>query len=213
MPKALILYGGWEGHDPVGFNTWFTQRLEQHGFEVKSQSHTVPLSEEDVQVDLIVPHVTMDRISGESSKRIREAVLNGTGLAGIHGGMGDSFREDTEFQFMTGGQFVSHPGNIRPYSVQIRDHDHTISQGLADFEVVTEQYFMHVDPGNHVLATTTFDGEHAPWLEGIVMPVAWTRMHGKGRVFYQSIGHALSDMQVPEVEALTVRGLLWAAGR
>ncbi|GGJ38572.1 ThuA domain-containing protein [Deinococcus roseus] len=211
MPKALIVYGGWEGHAPAQFNTWFRQRLERNGFEVQSLDRIEDITPESVQVDLIVPHWTMGKLTPQASQLIREAVLNGTGLAGIHGGMGDAFREDTEFQFMTGGQFVCHPGNIRPYSVQIKDHDHPISQGLQDFQVQTEQYYMHVDPANHVLATTTFDDQHAPWIAGTVMPIAWTRQHGKGRVFYHSLGHALSDMQVPEVEALTLRGFLWAA--
>lgn len=212
MPKALIIHGGWDGHNPTGFNTYFRDRLEKNGFEVQSLDSLEDITPESVQVDLIVPHWTMGKIPGEKSKLIRETVLNGTGLAGIHGGAGDAFREDTEFQFMVGGQFVSHPGNIRPYSIQFKDSEHPITQGLTDFDVVTEQYYMHVDPINHVLATTTFDGQYAPWIEGAVVPVAWTRMHGKGRVFYHSLGHALTDMETPQVDTMTVRGLLWAAG-
>ena len=57
-------------------------------------------------------------------------------------------------------------------------------QGITDFDYPSEQYYMHVDPANEVLATTTFSGEHAPWIEGVVMPVVWKRRYGEGRVFY-----------------------------
>ena len=104
----------------------------------------------------------------------------GVGLAGYHGGMCDAFREAVDYQFMCGGQWVAHPGNIIDYSVDITRPDDPIMQGLADFAYRSEQYYMHVDPSNEVLATTTFSGEHAPWIEGVVMPVVWKRQHGAG---------------------------------
>jgi type 1 glutamine amidotransferase len=139
-------------------------------------------------------------------------VSGGVGLAGWHGGLGDAFRKAANFQFIVGGQFVSHPGNIKPYQVDIGSRDHPITKGLSSFPVETEQYYMHVDPANEVLATTTFSGEHAPWTKGTVMPVVWTKRFGEGRVAYNALGHQPSELDVPEILELSVRCVLWAAG-
>ena len=134
------------------------------------------------------------------------------GLAGWHGGMCDSFRVDTEYQFMTGGQWVVHPGGIVNYTVTDIDKKDPITKGLKDFRMKSEQYYMHTDPGNEVLATTTFtDRESAPWVNGTVMPVVWKRMWGEGRVFYSSLGHVASDFDVEEAKEIQRRGLLWAS--
>ncbi|HMO59962.1 MAG TPA: ThuA domain-containing protein, partial [Roseiflexaceae bacterium] len=127
------------------------------------------------------------------------------------GGMADAFRNNTEYQFMVGGQWVAHPGNIIDYTVNITNHEHPITAGLADFRMHSEQYYMHVDPSNTTLATTTFSAEYCPWIEGTVMPVAWTRMWGTGRVAYASVGHVASDFDVPEARTIVQRGMLWAS--
>jgi len=110
-----------------------------------------------------------------------------------------------------GGQWVAHPGNIIPYHVTITNHDHPITSGLSDFDMRSEQYYLHVDPNNNVLATTTFSAEYCDWIEGTVMPVVWTRMWGKGRVSYTSLGHVAKDFDVPEAREIVRRGLLWAS--
>jgi type 1 glutamine amidotransferase len=140
-------------------------------------------------------------------------VRGGAGLAGVHGGMGDSFRNETEYQFMCGGQWVSHPGGVIPYTVHISDPEDPVMAGLDDFEIESEQYYMHVDPSNHVLATTTFSGKHGgvDWIAGCVMPVAWKRRYGKGRVFYSSLGHVAKDFNVPEALTVITRGMEWAS--
>jgi type 1 glutamine amidotransferase len=142
---------------------------------------------------------------------LQAAVRGGVGLAGWHGGMADAFRDNTDYQFMVGGQWVAHPGNIIDYRVDIGNHTHPITAGLAGFAMHSEQYYMHVDPNNQVLATTTFDGTHAAWTAGTVMPVAWTRQWGAGRVAYCSLGHVLKDFDVPEAREIVKRGLLWAS--
>ena len=135
----------------------------------------------------------------------------GVGIAGWHGGLGDSFRNNVEYQFMVGGQWVAHPGNIIDYEVNILDHSDPITHGLSDFKMRSEQYYMHVDPAVKVLATTTFTGEHAPWVKGVVMPVAWKKMYGRGRVFYCSLGHVAADFKVIEAREMVKRGMLWAS--
>ena len=139
----------------------------------------------------------------------------GVGLAGWHGGMCDAFRTHTEYQFMTGGQWVAHPGGVVPYRVDGIDQICPLTAGLKPFNMVSEQYYMHTDPSNRVLAWTTFSGEHGncPWVEGCRMPVAWLRRWGQGRVFYTSLGHINRDFDVPEAFEIVKRGIQWAAGQ
>ena len=125
--------------------------------------------------------------------------------------MGDSFRQNTEYQWMVGGQWVAHPDGICDYTVNVVEHADPVMQGIPDFAMHSEQYYMHVDPSNQVLATTTFYHASAPWAWGCVMPVVWKRIYGQGRVFYSSLGHVARDFDVPEVKEIQVRGLLWAA--
>jgi type 1 glutamine amidotransferase len=163
-------------------------------------------------LDLIVPTWTMDTISDEQLRGLLDAIAGGVGVAGWHGCMGDSFRDAVEYQFMVGGQWVAHPGNIINYNVQVRRDDHPITQGLADFQMHSEQYYMHVDPSNEVLATTTFSGEYVPWIDGVEIPVTWTRRWGQGRVAYCSLGHTVADFEVFEAREMVRRCLLWASG-
>ena len=124
--------------------------------------------------------------------------------------MGDSFRAAVDYQFMVGGQWVAHPGNIIDYEVNITRPDDPVMAGITDFPYRSEQYYMHVDPSNEVLAETTFSGEHAYWIEGTRMPVVWKRMYGKGRIFYSALGHVAAEFDVPEMKTILQRGLVWA---
>jgi type 1 glutamine amidotransferase len=161
--------------------------------------------------DLVVQAWSMGEISAEQEKGLLEAIKGGVGLAGWHGGLADSFRDNPNYQFMVGGQFVAHPGGIVDYEVNIADREDPITAGLEDFRMRSEQYYLHVDPHIEVLATTTFSGDHAPWIEGAVVPVAWKKRWGDGRVFYCSLGHVATDFDVPEVRELVGRGMLWAS--
>ena len=216
MKKALVVWGGWDGHEPRQVGERCVGLLRAEGFEV-TVSDTLEsfLTTDLTALDLIVPVWTMGSITPDQCRAVVEAVgIHGVGLAGNHGGMCDSFREDTQWQFMTGGQWVAHPGNdgVR-YSVHVRPSSSPITEGIDDFEVVSEQYYMHVDPANCVLATTRFptvEDFHSP--NGAVdMPVAWTRRWGKGRVFYSSLGHHNDVFDVKEALELQRRGMIWAA--
>jgi type 1 glutamine amidotransferase len=212
--KALINWGGWNGHEPDKCAAIFAPLLEAKGFEVRVVSDLNVYCEKDYMesLSLIVPIWTMSQITKEQEKGLLDAVAGGVGLAGWHGGMGDSFRNNTQYQFMVGGQWVAHPDNIIDYTVNITNHDDPITKGIPDFQMHSEQYYMHVDPSNEVLATTTFrDRVSAPWVNGTVMPVVWKRRWNKGRVFYSSLGHVASDFNVPEAKEIQLRGMLWAA--
>jgi type 1 glutamine amidotransferase len=209
---ALIFYGGWEGHEPEKTSQRFEDILATHGYTVDRVPDLDVLTDAGQMAgyDLIVPMYTQSEISRDQETGLLEAIRAGAGLAGWHGGMGDAFRNSTEYQFACGGQWVAHPGNIIDYTVNILNHEDPITAGLSDFEMRSEQYFLHVDPSNEVLVTTTFTGEHAPWIAGTVMPVVWKRKYGEGKVFYCSLGHVDADFEVPEAQTLVERGLLWA---
>ena len=210
--KALIVWGGWDGHEPKQCVDIFAPYLKEQGFDVRiSDSLDVYLEADYMNsLSLIVPIWTMGTITREQESGLLNTISQGVGVAGWHGGMGDAFRNNTEYQFMVGGQWVAHPGGVIDYDVNIVDHQDPVTAGLKDFHMHSEQYYLHVDPSNKVLATTTFKGDHAPWIDGTVMPVAWKRHWGAGRVFYCSLGHVAKDFDVPEALTIVQRGMLWA---
>lgn len=210
--KALLVWGGWEGHEPEACTRLMAGLLQNEGYSIEIHDTLAVYTDREkmMAVDLVVPCWTMGTISGEEEAGLLEAVKSGIGLAGWHGGMADSFRNNTGYQFMVGGQWVAHPDNIRTYRVDITNHDDPITRGLGAFTMVSEQYYMHVDPANEVLATTTFQTDTAPWVNGTVMPVVWKRRWGEGKVFYSSLGHVAKDFDVPEVLEIQRRGMLWS---
>lgn len=217
MAKVWIVQGGWDGHEPVLTSKRFGRMLEEEGYEVSIYDSLDVFGDADAlkELDLIVTCWTMDNIKHEYVQNISKAVAAGTGLAGCHGGMCDAFRQDVEWQFMTGGQWVSHPGGDGiEYTVNICHDSGPIVEGLQDFKVCSEHYYLHIDPAVEVLATTRFPA--VPYYhisnKPVDMPVAWTKFWGNGRVFYSSLGHH-DDVfdRSPEAHIMMKRGLLWAA--
>ncbi len=214
--KALIVRGGWEGHQPVQVSEIFKSTLEKCDFEVEiSDDMDVFLDTEKLEnLHLIIPVITMSKITREQVRSVMEAVAGGTGIAGCHGGMCDAFRESVEWQFMVGGNWVSHPGGDGvEYVVNIKKCSSPIVEGIEDFTVRSEHYYLHVDPAVEVLATTRFPS--VKWYHssnGVVdMPVVWTKRWGHGRVFYNSLGHHADVFDHPSALELMRRGFLWAA--
>jgi hypothetical protein len=205
--RALICYGGWDGHEPAPVADIYEAELKARGFKVAKVNSLDPLADEKVMtgLDLVVVNWTMGQLSGPQWDGLNKAVSSGTGIAGAHGGMGDAFRGHTLYNFMVGGQFVDHPGGKIRYRVFIVDHADPITADLSHFNVESEQYYMHVDPSNHVLASTPVE------FNGATMPVVWKRMWGKGRVFYLAIGHSAAEFEIPEVRKIMTRGMVWAA--
>ena len=212
MKSALIVWGGWEGHQPEKCAGIVRAMLEKDGFDVRVEDSTRAFADAAIRdLDLIVPIITQSTIEDDELAMLTGAVRDGVGLGGFHGGMGDAFRAAVEYQYMVGGQWVAHPGNIIDYRVDVVRPDDPVMEGIASFDYRSEQYYMHVDPSNEVLATTTFTGEHDWWVDGATIPVVWKRRHGKGRVFYSSLGHQAHEFDVPEMYTIVRRGLNWAA--
>ena len=213
MKSALFVCGGWDGHEPRQCVDVMAPVLEREGYEVTISDALDSYLDHDrmMSLDLVVQVWTMGTISPEQEKGLLDTIASGVGFAGWHGGTGDAFRNSTKYQFMVGGQWVAHPGGVIDYDVNIINHEDAITRGIADFHMRSEQYYMHVDPSNEVLATTTFAGEHCRWIDGVVMPVVWKRTWDRGRVFYTSLGHVAADVRVPEVTEIIRRGMLWAS--
>lgn len=216
MKKALIVQGGWDGHEPDKIAALFERWLLDSGFSVTVSDSLSSLDDAEKlkSFDLLVPVWTMAEISNEQAEAVSEAVQFGLGIAGCHGGMCDAFRNAVLWQFITGGNWVSHPGNDgTSYRVDICNSSSPLVDGISSFDIVSEQYYLHVDPAVEVLATTRFpvaEGPHT--VNGPVdMPVAWTKYWGQGRIYYNSLGHHADIFNIPEAAEMMKRGLLWAA--
>lgn len=216
MKQAWVIQGGWDGHEPHLTSARFAAMLQKHGYQVQIQNTLDCLADAQalMDLDLLVFCWTMGQIKPEYTENLSRAVGSGVGLAGCHGGLCDAFRQDTHWQFITGGQWVSHPGGDGvEYSVRIHHGSSPLVAGLADFEVKSEHYYLHIDPAIEVLASTRFP--LVPYYhisnKPVDMPVAWTKFWGNGRVLYCSLGHhdEVFD-QSPTAAVLMERGLLWA---
>jgi type 1 glutamine amidotransferase len=206
MRKALIVQGGWEGHQPKEVAEVFAELLRQEEFDVTVSDTLDSFTDQELMasLDLIVPIWTMGKIGQEQLRTLLDTVHAGCGIAGCHGGMSDAFRSEVEYQHMVGGQWVAHPGNdgVR-YEVNLNGADDPLTAGIGDFEVSSEKYYMHIDPAITVHATTDFDS--------VKMPVVWTKNWGEGRVYHNTLGHQANIVEMPQVLELMRRGFLWAA--
>ena len=218
--KALFLAGGWEGHEPQETSRFISNEIERYDIESDIINDLDILGEKNKleKYDIILPVWTMGRIDDnnwnlKNSKigNLQEVIYSGVGLAGWHGGMGDAFRDNTNYQFLVGSQFVCHPGDFVDYSVVIKDSKHEITRGLDNFKVHSEQYFLHYDPSVEIVASTKFDSKYPEWIDGVEMPIAYTKKWGNGKIFYCSIGHHLKDFENLNVLKLISQGIIWAA--
>ena len=216
MRRALVTWGGWDGHQPKEVAEYFSKILQADGVEVTLTDSLACFDDAPalLDYDLIVPVWTMSELSREAAHNVSEAVARGTGLAGCHGGMCDAFRANVLWQFMTGGNWVAHPGGDGvKYRVRISQPDHELVSGIGDFDVKSEQYYLHVDPAVDVLAVTKTDA--FTWFHStnpaVDMPVIWTKSWGLGRVYYNALGHQLNIIDNGPAAELMRRGLIWAS--
>ena len=225
--KALVVRGGWEGHQPVKATELFLPFLAQQGFDVRiEESPAVYAATADMaEIDLIVQCVSMSEITREEVSGLRAAVAAGAGFTGWHGGIADSYRASADYLQLVGGQFASHPSkepavcageaedNFLPYEVTLTElgREHPITAGLDDFALETEQYWVLHDDLIDVLATTTHPVRPwHPWHRPITSPAIWTRLWGDGRIVVTTPGHSLDVLEHPSVRTVIERGMLWA---
>ena len=209
--NVLVIWGGWEGHKPDLFESHVEKWLisENANYQINNSLNAYNNFEELIKYDLIIQSVTLGQISENQEANLVKAVRSGVGIAGAHGGLADSFRNNTNYQFMIGGQFVKHPGGKVKFKINMLDDE--LTEGLDDFEIFTEQYYLHYDPNIEIIANTKFNGETFPWIKDVVMPVSWKKTYGKGKVFYISIGHDPNELMMHEDGwKLLTRGFVWA---
>lgn len=215
MATALITWGGWDGHQPDKVAALFAEMLRAEGMAVEV-TDTLACFDDPARLSglsLIVPVWTMSSIEKHQSENVAAAVASGVGLGGCHGGMCDAFRADVLWQFMTGAQWVAHPGNDGVnYRVRMVSDDPLVA-GISDFDVATEQYYLHIDPAVRVHAVCDFplvEGPHSP--NGpVAMPVVFSKLWGQGRVYYNALGHQADVINHGPARELLRRGLIWAA--
>lgn len=212
--RALVVRGGCDGSRPVQTTNLFVPFLREHGFEVLVEDSLEVYEDDDLLLatDLIVQCWRQGDITSGETAGLIAAVRAGTGFAGWHGGVVDAFRDDLDYQLMTGGKFVMHPPDPGPHRVHLAPGhaDHPVIAELDDFDVDTDLCWTLNDPLNDVLATVTVgpdDTRHRP----AAIPAVWTRTWGKGRVFVSTVGRDPHDFTSPYVRTLTERGLLWAS--
>ncbi|MCD7059872.1 ThuA domain-containing protein [Pelagibacterium xiamenense] len=210
--KALVVYGGMELHTPKRGAETVGDILSGENFTVTVTDDYDALGASDVGTyDLVVPVITDGELAKDKMTNLVEAIQAGTGLAGYHMGLATSFRASVPFRYAASCYWVSHPGNIITYRVDVTRPDHPIMAGIESFEHTSEQYYLNYDPAVEVLATTTFSGEFHPWRRNVEMPVVFTTTHDKGRVFYSSLGHTADELEIPQIRTILTRGLVWAA--
>ena len=226
--RALVVRGGWEGHQPVAATELFLPHLLEHGYEVRVEESPQVYADAAYLsgVDLIVQCVSMSEIAPDEVHGLRRAVAGGTGMAGWHGGIADSFRNSADYLHLIGAQFACHPGkdpdervgdatdNFLRYAVNMLPAaaEHPVTRGIGDFELVTEQYWVLADGYLDVLATTTLAArEFDPWHVPVTAPAVWTRRWGQGRIFVATPGHDLDVLAHPAVNTILKRGMLWAS--
>ncbi|GHD39465.1 hypothetical protein D9V29_07915 [Mycetocola manganoxydans] len=225
---ALVVRGGWDGHQPVEATNLFLPFLEASGFEVRVEESPAVYADADYMatVDLIVQCNTMNTIEKDEFAGLRTAIEAGTGMAGWHGGIADSYRNNSDYLHLIGGQFACHPGkhpderigdasdNYIDYRVEMTDAaaSHPITEGISDFDLTTEQYWVLSDDYIDVLATTTLPArEWDAWTRPVVSPAIWTRQWGKGKIFVATPGHSVEVLQDENVRTIIERGMLWAS--
>ena len=225
--RALVVRGGWEGHQPVKATELFLPFLERHGYAIRIEESPEIYADaaEMARTDLIVQCMTMSEIGREALSGLRAAVAAGAGFTGWHGGIADSYRASSDYLQLVGGQFATHPSkepgrcgkgqedNYLPYEVNITPlgREHPITAGLADFPLETEQYWVLHDDLIDVLATTTHPVRPwHPWHRPITSPAIWTRLWGSGRIVVTTPGHSLDVLENENVRTVIERGMRWA---
>jgi type 1 glutamine amidotransferase len=212
MRKAIVVWGGWKGHEPEECASVVGDMLRRDGFSTEVTGDLGIFSSPDIsKADLLVPIITGEKLEKAHADALVEAVRGGLGLGGPHGALATSFKESAPFRYVSGVTWVSHPGNIIDFRVNITRQNDPVVEGIPDFDYRSEQYYLHYDPTVEVLATTTFSGEHDEAARNVVMPVVFKRYFGQGRVFYSALGHVAAEYDHAHMREILRRGLLWAA--
>lgn len=172
--NVLVVRGGWDGHQPIEATDLFIPFLKANGYSVDVEGSPRPYADAGYMrtVDLIVQCNTMATIEPAELEGLRAAIEAGSGMAGWHGGIADSYRNSSDYLHLIGGQFACHPGkhpaqrsgeqsdNYVPYRVNMAPQaaHHPITTGIGDFDLVTEQYWVLWDDYIESCHAASIDG-------------------------------------------------------
>ncbi len=217
--RALVLWGGYPGHQPEEAVERFVPFLKNGGFDVVVANDLAAYADARLMsgLSLILQNWTKGDLTPDQFQGLSDAVRSGAGLVGWHGGLCDAFRHMPEYQFMTGGSGsltraearLATPSILRQAPPRIRswpDWAHSTSFPSSTTWQSTRRSRYSRQP-------RSAGGAEAPWINEAVIPAVWRRRWDHGRVFYMSWGHQASDFDVEPARVIAERGLLWAAGR
>jgi uncharacterized protein len=163
-----------------------------------------------------------------------QAITSGKGLLGFHNATGTflsrksdellrpmDVKDDSVDPFiqMIGGEFVGH-GRQQKATLRVTDSHFPGLTDLKDVPQLHEEWYTqnNIAPDLHVIlvqdTTTMVDaqGKRERIYERDPYPQTWARMHGKGRVFYTSLGHREDVWTNPLLQRIALAGLKWTAG-
>lgn len=210
----------------------------KNGFEVThTKDGSVFTAENIAKYDAFVFYTTGDLTTAGLDKNppmpagakdlLLDAIKKGKGFVGVHSASdtfltpGDRFADNGEatdpFLKMVGGEFIGH-GQQQKARVFCADSKFPgFAEAGDSFEMMEEWYsFKNLAKDIHVLlwlATWSVPntGKESVYRRG-PYPVAWTRMHGKGRVFHTGLGHRDDVWSLPLFQSMLVGGIKWASG-
>jgi len=138
-------------------------------------------------------------------------IAAGHAFVGTHSAS-DTFPGFAPYLDMLGGHFLRH-GEQTKVSLLVRDASHPVSKAVPQpLEVFDEIYqFERYDPSRvHLLL---YVAKHPETGAAGEFPLAWTREHGKGRVFYTALGHRDDVLTSEWYGAHLLAGMKWALGK
>ena len=193
---------------------------EQGGFEVDIVRDAALIHHTSLaRYDAVVFYTTGELPMSDRQKRsLLDFVAAGHGFVGIHSAT-DTFYEWPAYGELVGGYFDNHPWR-QEVGIRVEDASHPATRHLgAGFRIRDEIYqFRRWDRSRvHVLLsldTTTVD----PDAEGVHRTdgdfgLAWTRAHGRGRMFYTALGHEPEVWRDSRFQRHLVEGIRWAMGQ
>ncbi|MBP3347856.1 MAG: ThuA domain-containing protein [Clostridia bacterium] len=211
MKKALIVCGN-DFHDPENISALFAEMLKELDCESTITWDPKALHGNLREYDLFIPLFTHADYADSTVSNISNAVANGLCMVGCHGGMSDACPSNLEWQLMVGSHWVAHPGCEIDYRVNV-DKSSELIGDIEDFDVWTEQYYNLIDPAVKVHATTDVVELGRPHnANGVIkLPVVYTKMWGKGKIYYNALGHDVAVFEkYPGAKEMMRKGFMWA---
>ena len=162
-------------------------------------------------------------MTADGKKAFLDAVHSGKGFVGCHcasdtfhshGGQWQNQEVSKRDPYirMLGGEFIRH-GQQQKAWMRVVDDKFPGASGLKDFQLFEEWYSLkNFAPDLHVILVQDTEGMKNVDYARPKFPATWARLHGKGRVFYTSMGHRDDVWKNSIFQTLLVGALNWSLG-